>query len=222
MEFELTSPGVQDECHAKLGGETSACEGGEGRGCYAKEGAIDGDRRKRSESAKLSRQRKNHMEMGSIEHASTLFFDPFFLGQCLALGTMAVAARVVRGALVATNSAAIEVAAKRCGAAVGNVRQDALLLPAQTVSRFERRAVLPHDAREVQTPDPLRVGHDATSAAVGAGRAGLAFVALAFLLRARSERSSRCLRGLEARRRRAHRYLARVDASRSCGEEREA
>jgi hypothetical protein len=82
-----------------------------------------------------------------VEHARALVVDPFLLGKCLTLGTVAVPARVVRWTLVAALEAPIDVPAEHGGATVGDVREHALALRRQPVHRLELGAVSPHDVR---------------------------------------------------------------------------
>jgi hypothetical protein len=99
------------------------------------------------------------VEVPYVEHLCATGFDPFFLGQCLTLRTMAIAAGVVRGVLVSTLNAHVHVAAEDLGAALGDVRQDTLLCHREPLDRLELGAMSAHDVRDVEAPSPWGAGH---------------------------------------------------------------
>ena len=87
----------------------------------------------------LGRQREDHVEVLDRQQVLGLAVEPAGAGQGLALGTVAVAARVVGDALVAAVEAALDVPAQRRGAAAGQVAQRLLLragqMPAVSLAR---------------------------------------------------------------------------------------
>jgi hypothetical protein len=150
MELELARPGMQHEGGADGGGQTRAREAGKGPRCRTKESAEYNAASEAREGPKLCRESEDDVKMRHIEHASSLHLDPLLLGQGLALGTVPIATRVVRGVLVAAREALIEVPTEHGSTAPLDVGQDAALARAKPDDRFELRPVGTNDVRKVE------------------------------------------------------------------------
>ena len=157
------------------------------------------------------------MKVRHIEHASSLRLDPSLLGQRLTLGTVTVAARVVRRVLVSARGALIEVPAERGRTARLDVGQDAALPGAESRDRFELRSVGTNDVRKVEADGCPCGGSHAVSAFGATGPGGLESRGRASASRVRSEPCSKGSCGLKARVRRARRCPRRAGASQTSG-----
>ncbi len=171
-----------------------------------------------SERPKLGGQREDDVEVPDVEHLLPTRFDPGLLGQRLTLGTMPIAARVVRRMLVPARLASVDMPAEPRGAALRDVGQDTLLGTGQRPELFESGAMRPHDVRDVKARW-ARVGpvHPPTSASAATGPADWASGAPTSRSRARSARSTADSRAPTAHRPHARRFPAPAGASRNCG-----
>jgi len=126
--------------------------------CTAKQRAIDCARRKRGERPQLRGKRENDVEVPDVEHSCPAFGNPFLLGQRLTFRTVPIATGIVRWVFVAARLTLINVTSESRGAALGDVRQDTLLLPSQPNDGLELSSVITNDVRDVEAPGPLRAG----------------------------------------------------------------
>ena len=159
VEAQVARPGVQDERGAEGGGETALCELQErplGRG---EEGLEHDARSEASEGAKLLGQREDDMKVPRVEEMLPTLLDPLFLRERLTLRTVPVATRVVRGVLVATRVALVEMSAEGRRAALGDVGEHSLLRTRER--RLDRGPVSSNDVRQVEAPGGCRASHRA-------------------------------------------------------------
>ena len=120
MMLEGLSPGVEDGEQAELrpkvfgiGGDFQECLGG-----GPEQDAIDGGFVLEGHRSQLLGKGKDDMKIGTREQITTLAVEPFLARRALALGTVAVAAGIVRDDAVSAAVAGIEMAAEDGGAAV--------------------------------------------------------------------------------------------------------
>lgn len=173
--------------------------------------------RKPGEGPQLGGQRKDDVKVPDVQHSLPTRFDPGFLGQRLTLGTMPIAARVVRGVLVSASGALIDMPAEPRGAALRDVGQDTLLGSAQASNPLESDAMGAHDVRDVEARwAPAGPAHPPTSACAAKGPADWGSGAPTSRLPARSARSTADSRAPTARPPPGRRSLARAGASRNC------
>ncbi len=181
------------------------------------QGVEDDAGRPCGERPKLGGQRKDDVEVPYVEHSLPTRFDPGLLGQRLTLGTMPIAARVVRRVLAPAGLAAIDMPAEPRGAALRDVGQDTLLGGAQASNPLESDAMGAHDVRDVKARwAPAGPAHPPTSACAATGPTDWGSGAPTSRLRARSARSTADSRAPTARPPPGRRSPARAGASRNC------
>src|SRR5438093_4087615 len=154
MMVQVLAPGVQNHEHAGDGAKPLGIGGhvAQRGGGAAHEQVIQGRRIGEGESADFRRQGEDHVVVFNRQLVLRLLVEPAGAGQGLALGTVAVAARVVGDTLVATVEAVLDVAAERGGAAHGQLAQRLVLRDGQpaAVLRQECLAMLTNHLRHFQ------------------------------------------------------------------------
>ena len=125
MVVQVLTPGVQHHQHANrrtqplgIGGHVAQRGGG-----AAHEQVVDNGGIGEGEVAEFRRQREHHMMVFDRQQVLRLLIEPVGSSQGLALGTVAVAARVVGDALVAAIETMLDVAAQLGRATSGQVTQ---------------------------------------------------------------------------------------------------
>src|SRR5262249_33029197 len=118
VEVEVTLPGVEHQRGAEDGVEPALPEGKQRVGRRVEEGVEDRPRRELGEEAELGRKGEHDVEVPYVQLALAALGDPPLLGERLALRAMPVAARVVRGMLVAARRALVDMTPERGGAAL--------------------------------------------------------------------------------------------------------
>jgi len=149
---EVASPGVQDGGdgdlateEAGIGGEITECAAGR-----AHEDGVDLLGIVASEQAQGVGDGEDDVEGADGEETLGACSDPAPLGQCLALGAVAVAAGVVDGGGEVAVRAEVEVAAERSGATARDVGNRATLLAIEGVECDELPAMLAEEHGEVE------------------------------------------------------------------------
>ena len=107
MELEFARPGMQDRRGADGRLEPASAHVQQRALRRLHQGIEDHAGRKGGERSKLGRQRKDDVEVSYVEHLLLTRLYPGLLGQRLTLGTMPIAARVVRRVLVPARLASV-------------------------------------------------------------------------------------------------------------------
>src|SRR5579859_647578 len=147
---EFARPRVQDRRGSDGGAQPALTHVDERALRSLHQGVEDDARRKPGKWPQLGREREDDVKVPDVEHSHPTRFDPGLLGQRLTLGTMPIAARVVRGVLVTAAGALSDMAAEPRGATLRDVSQDTLLGTSQRPDPFESGALRPHDVRDVK------------------------------------------------------------------------
>ena len=97
MIHEILSPGMQNDNAPDFGAEMLSVMGEFHKRCggRAKEQIVHDLLIHGYQVIQFCGEGKNHMEIGNREKIRIVGLDPFFLGQCLAFGTMPVSAGVI-------------------------------------------------------------------------------------------------------------------------------
>jgi hypothetical protein len=155
--LEGLPPGVQDGQEADPGAEVRRVGGDLEQGVRggAEQQAVDHPRVLQGDRPEGRREGKDDMEVGDGEQLGRPRLDPPRRLGGLALGAVAVAARVVSGLPMAAPVAGLDVSAQRRRAAPGQVGQGAPLLRGEraAVRVAEGVAVLPDDVGDLE-PGP--------------------------------------------------------------------
>jgi hypothetical protein len=147
---KLAGPGVKHHGDAKLGTEAIFAEQKQ-RFCSAREKKIEhGFTMSHRQRAQLRRKRENNVKVVDRQQPLEALVNPPSLRERLTLGTVSIAARVVRRMLVSTIGTVIHVPAKRCGAALLNGVQSRTLLKRERAAGPERGAMRAHHVREFE------------------------------------------------------------------------
>lgn len=152
MKAQLFGPRVEHQNEPYLCTQSSMREGLETRGCHLKQQRIERLRREARERTKFCGQGKNKVKVRDVEDARSLGIDPALLGERLTLWTMPIATRIVRGMLVATVSAHIEVPSECGGSALSDVGKHTTLLPVER--RFQCSSIRPYDVGKLKAGRP--------------------------------------------------------------------
>ena len=155
MEVKIPRPGVQDRRHAEhdRAAEPSriAPEDRE-RASGALQQQVEDERAVAPrELAQLGRQSEHHMEVVDGQDAVEARLQPARPAHGLALGAVAIAARVVRRALVPARRAHVDVAAERSRATEHHIAGDAGLTRAERVRAHVRGQGAPKDVGDLQS-----------------------------------------------------------------------
>jgi len=120
---QILAPGVQHGQKTDLGPQVLTVGGDlqERLGRRPKQQAVNHARIVQRQRTELGRQREHDMEVRHVDQLGRAGFEPACAGGCLALWAVAVAARIVREAAMATGVARFFVSAQRGGAAGGEV-----------------------------------------------------------------------------------------------------
>jgi len=123
------APSVKDGEEAELGAEMYGVgsDGQQGFGGGAEKDVIDRCLVVKGDGGDLLRHREDDMEVRHDEELGSSVVKPLGTGQQLALRAVAIAARVVRDALVATGIALLDMAAERSRATPFDRRHHATL-----------------------------------------------------------------------------------------------
>jgi hypothetical protein len=129
MEKQILSPTVKYSEKADRGAQMLGIgsNGGQGLGSGSEQNAVDEIFVLVSDGSDRFGNREDDMKIVRLENFGRSFFDPLRTSERLALGTVAVAAAVVAGALVTTAVAALEMTAESGRAAHLDCGHDAPL-----------------------------------------------------------------------------------------------
>jgi hypothetical protein len=123
MEQDVLSPGVQHGSETDFrsqmpgsGGNLLQGPGGGSEQDIKEDGLVT-----ESQRIQFVRQGEDDMEVGNRQERGQSFFEPIVAGDALALGTMAIAAGMVRDALVTAGVALVQMSAEGGGAALDDV-----------------------------------------------------------------------------------------------------
>ena len=149
MVLEVLAPGVQDGQEPDLGPEVLRVGGDllQGLGGGTEQEAVDHPGVLQGDRAEHCRERKDHMEVLDREQFRCPGLHPLRRGGGLALGAVAVAARVISDLPMPAAVALLDVPAQRGGPAGRDVLQSAALLRRERVAIpvEEGIAMIPED-----------------------------------------------------------------------------
>ena len=175
---ERLAPGVEDGGHAELPAQVPgiAAEAQERGGRGLKEQTIEQARVALRQRVERVRQREDDVKVRNRQDLAPAGGQPALGGHALALGAMAVAARVVGDPLGAARCADGAMAPEGRGAARRDRTQGAALSAAQRMGALIRRAVSTDDVSELDPGPPLSAdphgGRRRRGHASGSGRLG--------------------------------------------------
>ena len=153
MELQVAGPGVQHGGEPKRPVQALgiAAQLQQGRAGRLEEQPVDQPAVAPRHVAQLGGQGEHHVEVRDRQDACFTPIEPPGLGEALALGAVAVAARVVRDLGVVAAGAHLDVATERGRAAVLDGVDDLNLLAAHPSGRHVPRAVRAEDVSDLET-----------------------------------------------------------------------
>ena len=155
MEAQVARPGVQHTGHSKLrmqAAETKVEQGSRGR---FEQQVVHFGGIHPSQRAQFLGQGEDHMEILRGNDSLAALFDPSCLGQGLALGTVAIAARIVGGPFVSARRADVQMPAQLGGPALLDGSDDFALFRRRRVLVTKGPAGGAEDVSHFQTGPPL-------------------------------------------------------------------
>jgi len=150
MKAEVACPGMQDRGHAELGVQTAASEVEQGARGGGEEKVVHPLGVLAGQGAQFLGQREDDVEVLGGDEALPALFEPASLDQALAFRTMAIAARVVGGGLVAAFLAHVRVTAEIRGPTQHDGKQHLELVPSRHVLLAKGRTGGAKDVGDLQ------------------------------------------------------------------------
>lgn len=159
MMHQVLAPRMQDGEKANLRAEMLGLGGNlqERFGSGLEQEAVDDALVRQRQGAQLGWQREYDVEVGDVEQFRLPRLQPSRAGRGLALGAVAIAARIVGEAAISAGVARLFVSAERSGTAGREIAEGLALLASQDVAilREKRPAGGPHDVADFRS---LRYG----------------------------------------------------------------
>jgi len=149
---QILAPGMEHGQKADLGAEVFGIKGNSGERLRSgrKENVVDGALVLQGEMGQLLRECKDNMEVLNWQQVRQTVFEPTRLSERLTLGTVPIAARVVRDAPQATRVTLIDMTAEHASAALFDSAHDATLLWRQRVRGAKGCSVLAEDVGHLE------------------------------------------------------------------------